>query len=291
MSSPSVPQTQAPPDHYAEEQARQAAERADREKRAGEARTGATTQARSDAEAEAVRRGLNPADYQSLIDREISKTLGLIPSDDLNPGTYFQNFGSNIFNSEESAQRNAAQGRVNAIAPTGFDRIRTPDSIVDPVIGDIIGGQYNEAVRGLDAARARGTLVDSGYSGAMGSLNERRAGARAKFDPIVSSVLEGTRGAQRDVADTYRQRAAGLNLGQTFDEAGFTNALNETEAREEAALGGRIRSLAPNNLFDIGELINFGGARQGAQNAPVVNATPRDQQRDKKRGLGTTGAF
>lgn len=291
MCGPSAPPPPAaPPDHYAEEQARQAAEKQERLTKASTARTSATGSARSDAEAEATRRGLNPTDYQSLIDREISKTLGLIPEDDLTPGAHFTNFGKNIFDTEESALRSGATARVNALAPTGFERERTPDSIVDPTINDIIGSQYNEALRGIDAARSRGTLVDSGYGAAVGGLNERRQGARAKFDPIVSSVLEGARGEQRTVADTYRQRAAGLNLGQTFDEGAFSSALGDTESRVEGALGGQIRSLAPSNLFDIGELINFGGARQGGQNAPI-QAISRDQQRDKSRGLGTKGAF
>lgn len=284
-----------PPDYsyaiYQQEQARLAKEKEERTAKAAQARTSATTGARSDAEAEAIRRGLNPEDYSGLIDREISKSIGLVPDDDLNPGQYFQNFGKNTFDTEESGLRNKYVGEVNRLAPVGFDRVRTPDNLLDPTIEEIIAGQYNTAKGGLDAARARGTLTDTGYGSALGGLDTKRGGARAQFDPIISSVLSGVRGAQTGLADTYRQQASSLNLGQSFDSTAFGNALNETESREEAAAPGRVKSLAPTTLFDIGELLNQGGMAQGAQNAPII-ATPKEQQKKQtKRGLGSTGAF
>ena len=288
--SPSIPPQSSPPDHYAEEQARIASEKADREAKAGAARTAATGVARGQATSEATRRGLNPDDYSSIIDREINEILGIIPPDELTPQSYFGEFGKNVFAEEEGALRNKTIGDVNRVAPTGFERTRTPDSVVDPIIESIIGEQYGGAKGQLEASRARGGLTDSGFNAALGQLDTRRSGARAQFDPIVSSVLEGARGAQRDYAGTGRERAGSLQLGQTFDMGEFETGLGEVESREEGALGGRIRSLGPSSLFNVGELLNLGGQAQGPQNAPIV-ATPRDQQRGQKRGLGTTGAF
>lgn len=289
--SPNIPPPAPAPDHYAEEQARIAREKAEREAKAAEARTAATSVARNQAEAEATRRGLNPADYQSIIDREISEILGLIPSDELTPASYFTNFGPNVFAEEEGALRNKTIADINRVAPTGFERTRTPDSIVDPIIESIIGEQYGSTKQQLEAARARGQLTDMGFGSALSQLDTRRGGARAQFDPITSSVLEGVRGAQRDYVGTQREAAGNLQLGQNFDLAGFETGLGEVEAREEGAVPGRIRSLGPSSLFNIGELLNLGGQAQGPQNAPII-ATPRDQQRrDQKRGLGSTGAF
>lgn len=250
---------------------------------------GAVQQARSEFEAEATRRGLNPADYQSLIDREISRIVGLVPEDNLTPNTYFAGAPETAFGKEESGLRSRSTARVNELAPAGFELTRTPDSIVDPIVEEIIGKQYGDARQSLEGAHRRGTLVDAGFGKAIGSLDERRSSARAQFDPIISSVLNAARGEQRNVADTWRQRAAGLNLGQTFDDNEFTSVLDSTENRVEGALGGQIKNLAP-TLFDIGELIGFGGAAQGPQNAPVRTLT-RDDQRNQKRGLGSTGAF
>ncbi len=293
MCGGGTPPAPAPiPDHYAEEVARQDRERREREERATSARTTATASARSEAEAEAVRRGLNPADYQSLIDREISQILGLIPQDEQTPGSFFTNFGSNVFSEEESGLRARSVADVNRIAPAGFARANTPDTIVDPIIESIIGEQYNEALRGVDAARSRGALTDVGYGAATGSLGTSRGGARAQFDPIVSSVLSGARGAQEDVAGLGRERAGGLSLGQTFDLSGLESDIRATEAREEDAIPGRIRALGPTDLFDIQSLLNFGGTAQGGQNAPILSL-PRDEQRrrEQQRGLGTQGAF
>lgn len=250
---------------------------------------GALAQARSEFEAEAIRRGLNPADYQGLIDREISRILGLIPEDSLTPNAYFSGAPEAAFGKEESGLRTRSVARVNELAPTGFEMLRTPDSVVDPILEDIINKQYGTAREGIEGAHRRGTLVDSGFGKAIAGLDEKKSAARAQFDPIVSSVLNAARGEQRNVADTWRARAAGLNLGQNFDENAFTSLLNDTENRVEGGLGGQIRNLAP-NLFDIGELIGIGGAAQGAQNTPVRTLT-RDQQREQKRGLGSTGAF
>lgn len=291
MGGGSIPPPAPQPDHYQDEQNRIAAEKADREARAGTARTAATSTARTEAEAEATRRGLNPADYQSIIDREINQVLGLIPPDELTPQSYFTNFGSNVFAEEEGGLRNRAIADVNRVAPTGFERTRTPDSIVDPIIESIIGEQYGSAKGQLESARARGGLTDAGFGSALGQLDTRRGGARAQFDPVVSSVLEGVRGAQRDVVGSARERAGGLQLGQSFDLPGFETELGSVESREEAAIPGRLRSLGPTSLFNVGELLNLGGAAQGPQNAPII-ATPRDRQRrSQQRGLGTQGAF
>lgn len=291
MCGSSIPAQPSPPDHYAAETARVAAEKEERLAKASTARTAAQGTARSDAEAEAVRRGLNPADYSSIIDREISKTLGLIPEDDTAPGGYFTNFGKNVFDTEEQAFRSANTNKINQIAPTGFERNRTPDNIVDSTIEDIIGSQYNTGRSGLDAARARGTLTDTGYNSALGGLDTAKGGARAQFDPIATSVVDSVRGAQRGYVDEWRQRGAGASLGSTFDTGAFETGLNDLESREEGAIGSRIRAGAPTNLFDIGALINQGGQAQGAQNAPII-ATPQTEQRKKsQRGLGTTGAF
>jgi hypothetical protein len=234
---------------------------------------------------------LNPADYSSLIDREINQILGLVPADELNPQSYFNDFGKNTFAEEEGGKRNQYIADINRVAPTGFESTRTPDSIVDPIIESIIGEQYGGAKGQLEAARARGGLTDQGFGSALGQLDTRRGGARAQFDPVVSSVLEGVRGAQRDYASTGREQAGSTQLGQTFDLSGFETGLSGVESREEGAIDSRIRSLGPSSLFNVGELLNLGGQAQGPQNAPII-ATPRDQQRrQQQRGLGTTGAF
>lgn len=281
----------------AEERARQEQEKADREARYQVALNAARTGARSSAEGILSSRGLATNEFMPLIDTEINRIASTIPSGAEAPGSYFaDNLADIVLGREEGARRTNYTNTLNSTFTPNYAHNAFADTADDPILESIFGSQYGEAQQAVERARARGTLNDQGYSAATRRLSETSPGARSTLQTLGGTVLSRNRDALTGIANEGRSAANSYTLGSQFDPTTYTSRAESTRNDLNNRLEGDVRSaVGGTQLFNIGDIIGFGGREQGAQNNPS-NAiaevlAQRENRRTAQRGLGSTGAF
>lgn len=246
--------------------------------------------------------GLDPNQYmQSDIIPELTRQRNTIQDLDPNPAAAFPtSLGSTILSNLTSGKRSEATNRLNAVFDPNYAQSLIADTADDPYIDTILSEQFDPLSSQLENARKRNTLTDTGYNAALSTLAQKRSAARDTVSSLGSNILNTDRGGINDIIGSARTAASGLNLNDTFDPSTYV-----TQARDKATgylgnLGGSLRNAVGGTKFaDIQELINAGGAVQGANNPTAANPnaiggttpTAEDELAKQKRGLGSTGAF
>ena len=115
---------------------------------------------------------------------------------------------------------------------------------------------------------------------------------------LGQGILSTDRKSLEDYISGGRTDISNLNLTSNFDPSTYAGTAAQKAQGYLGDFGGALRNAVGQTKFaDLSELINAGGAVQGAQNPtannplPGAGAVPPPDDANTKRGLGSTGAF
>ena len=240
-------------------------------------------------------RGLDPTQYNFLIENAITSGRNATPDLDANPSQYFTDaLLDNAIGRAESDRRASYTGQTNRAFADNFERGLFQDTADDPFIEAILGNQRGEAVRSLDLARNRGNLDQTGYDAAMTRLGEMEQAGRSTANNLGGAVIQGYRTRAGEVGNRAREAAGGYNLGGDFNLGGYQSELNALTGTLNNSLQGDINSaLAGQQFFDLGDILTRGGSAQGPTNPTSLPAfmAERERVRNAERGVGGGGTF
>lgn len=229
-------------------------------------RTSARAGARGSVDDYFTGRGIDPSKYGGSIDQQLNNILsGISPSDE-NPGQAFSGAGQTIYDTLQSGERVKAQDTLNQVFAPNFETKRVPWTLDDPYLASIEQEQYSDADSIIRNMLDRGVLTSSGYDAASKDLENQRAGAKTRLNEVGTSLLSGEQQKLRDVANTARQTAGSLQLGQQFDPYSYSGEADQGFNDFLSTLGDQIRAGLPGKLFNTAGLAAIGGAAQGAGN-------------------------
>lgn len=265
-------------------------------------RQSAYDSAMQDAVRQFQRQGVDPSAYMaSDIEPALKRQFNSVQDLDPNPSAAFPtNLGGDIVNQVLGGKRTQASNALNAIFTPTYAQNMLPDTLTSQYTGDLVNEQFNPLMTQLQNAQKRHTLSDTGYGAAMDLLNQKKSAATANVENLGRGILATDRSGLNDYITGARSTANNLSLADAFDPSSFAGAAGSRAQSDISNFGGALRNAIGGTKFaDISELINAGGAAQGALNPNAANPTgpalpggvaPEEDQ-SKKRGLGSTGAF
>lgn len=272
MSAPSPP----PDNSLAVEQSRQQAQREAEERAAAKEaakkaelsalRTSARGAATGNVNNYFSTRGIDPSRYGGSIEQQLNDILAGISPTDENPGSAFTGAGQTIYDTLQSGERTKASDAVNRMFAPNFEMTRVPFTLDDPYLAGFEAEQFSNADKVIKNMLDRGVLTSAGYNAAKSDLEGQRAGVRTRLNEIGTGLLSGQQQSLRDIANTARQTAGGLQLGQDFDPYSYSSQADQSFETFLGSLGDQIRAQAPGDLFSTAGLAAVGGAGQGAGN-------------------------
>jgi hypothetical protein len=299
----SGPQMQS--ERFAREDAQRAAAEDKATRDAADARTRFTTNrdaaiggARGAAGTALSSRGLSTDEFMPLIESEITRTGTSIPDLSENPGSYFGPDFTDVILNREQENRRAGYGRkINEFFTPSYASSTFSDTADDPFIDTILGEASGQAQAGVERARARGQLDETGYTAAINKLGQATTAGRSRANELGNTVIQRNRQYLNDIGNEARTGASGYTLGGTFDPTEYSNRASSRAADLRGTFEGDVRNAIgdPSQFYDLGEIINFGGREQGATNAPssplAEVLAKRETARTARRGIGGTGTF
>jgi hypothetical protein len=251
--------------------------------------------------------GLDPNAYlANYINPALNKVQAGIQDLDPNPsGEYAANLGQTILDQATGDARSKALSQFNATFNPNYTATALPDSTMDPVIQQILGEQFDPVKQQLLNAEKRGTLTDQGYNAALTTLGQKQSAGSDTLKSLGANILSGDRTGINDLITGGRSDINNMTLGQQIDPNSYVTQAQGKIASDVSGFSGALRNaLGGSQLVDITDLINAGGAAQGANNPTAANPTglpgaqggtpgltPDQVQASQKRGLGSTGAF
>lgn len=252
--------------------------------------------------------GLDPNQYMdTYIKPAVDRQMAGIADLDPNPmGDFPTDLGSTILGTATSDARAKALGTLNQTFNPNYANTALPDTLTQPLIQQILGEQFDPLVTQLQNAQKRGTLNPQGYAAAMDTLNQKKTAAQSQIQSLGANILSGDRSSLNDVISGARSDINNMNLGQNIDPNSYVSRAQGMVGTDISGLGGALRSAVGGTQFaDITDLLNSGGASQGAGNPTAANpnalpgaggqgtsgTTPDALLAQQKRGLGNTGAF
>jgi hypothetical protein len=240
-------------------------------------------------------RGLDPTQYNFLIENAIRSGRNALPDLDTNPSQYFTDaLLDNAINRTQADRRASYTTQANRAFADNFERGLFQDTADDQFINAILGNQRGEAVRSLDMARSRGSLDQVGYDAAMARLGEMEQAGRSTANNLGSAVIQGYRNRTRDIGNRAREAAGNYELGGDFNLGGYTTELSDLTGTLRNSLEGDISSaLAGQQFFDLGDILTRGGSAQGPTNPASLPGfiAERERVRNAERGVGGGGTF
>jgi hypothetical protein len=269
------------------------------------------TQAYNDAMTQAMNafrgQGVDPANYMGqYITPTLQQQFNQIPDQSPNIGSYFPaSLGQSIVNQATADKRQQAMNTLGQTFTPGYSTSMIPDSTQDQYVEQILGNQFNPLQAQLTNAQKRGTLTDTGFTAATDLMNQKESAARSQLQSLGANILSTDRGQLDTIAGNARTDASNMALGQSFDPSQYFSQASSTAARDIGGFGGALQNAVGGTQFaDIQDLLNAGGAVQGATNPTATNPVGSgtigagggmgigmDQATQQKRGLGSTGAF
>jgi len=245
--------------------------------------------------------GLDPNAYMDqYINPALTTAKNTIMDDSPNPGAAFSpTLGETILGNVTSGKRTKAETDFNNIFKTDYTNTLLPDTGLDAQVNPLLDEQFNPLGDQLKNALGRGTLSQTGYDAALGTLGTKRTAAYGTVRDLGRNILNEDRGYINDIIGQGRSAISSLKPNQAFDPLTYDTQARSRATSEQGSFGGELRSKLGNSKFvDLGELLNAGGAAQGAIAAPTATTpattsglTPAEEEARKNRGLGNTGAF
>jgi hypothetical protein len=248
---------------------------------------------------EFTRQGVDPNAYMDDITTELKRDLGSIKDLDPNPAAAFpKDLGSTIINSVLGGKRTGALNTLNTTFTPNYANTALPDTLVDPYVSTLVNEQFDPLSTQLLNASKRGTLTPAGYNAALDTLNTKKSAAASTVRDLGTTILGKQRNELNDYISGARTDANALTLAGQFDPSSYVTGAQGKVAADTSGFGGALRSAVGDTQYaTLGDLINAGGAVQGAQNPTANNPiggagyVPPPDDSATKRGLGSTGAF
>lgn len=235
--------------------------------------------------------------YQAELDR-VKASVPFLAD---NPGTYFsESIVDSVLGRERDSTRRNYVNQLNQFANDGFAKNLWADTADDALIDSILSAQYQDASDSILRAYERGNLNDAGYQYALKNLDQQRTAAYSRLQDLGGSVLGDFRTGLNDIAEQARSKANAWDFGMSFDPTTYKSQIDSTYNDQKSKLEGRLRgALGGEQLFNIDDMIQRAGINQGMVNpAQQVNGgslleaiAQKQQNEEKKRGLGEQGAF
>ena len=249
--------------------------------------------------------GLDPAKYeQSDIEPALNTVKAGIPDLDPNPASAFSpTLGTDIINNLTSGARTQATTALNSQFDPNYAMNLIPDSTLSSPVSSIVNSQFDPLTSQLTNAQKRGTLTDTGYNAALDALNQKKAAATSQVTNLGQTILGSDRSGINDLITGAKNTAAGLSLGQTFDPTSYDTQAKSLAGTDLSTFGGALTNAVGGTQYaTLTDLLNAGGAVQGANNPSAINPTGTTDAAsvfasdpatlaNQKRGLGNAGAF
>jgi hypothetical protein len=228
---------------------------------------------------------------------------------DPNPTAAFaDNLGDTIVNNVLSGRRTQATNALNQTFSPNYSQTMLPDSTTGNYASSLVNEQFDPLMSQLGNAQKRGTLTGTGYNAALDALNQKKAGALSTVQSLGQNILAGDRSKLDDYISGARTGVNSMGLADSFDPSTYASTAQGKVQSDLSGFGGALRNAVGDTQFaTLGDLINAGGAVQGAQNPNATNPggmptgagggalssayVPPDVLAQQKRGLGSTGAF
>jgi hypothetical protein len=250
--------------------------------------------------------GLDPNAYMaSDIQPTLQRQFDSIQDLDPNPGAAFQptTLATDILNNVTSGRRTQVSNQLNNQFDPNYATNLLPDSTLDQFVPSIVSQQFDPLSSQLTNAQKRGTLTDTGYNAALAALNQKRTAATSQVSDLGRTILGTDRSGINDLITGAKNTAAGLSLNQTFDPSSYDTQAKGLASSDLSNFGGALTNAVGGTQYaSLSDLLNAGGAVQGASNPSAINPTgtpgatsPFAQDpnvlANQKRGLGNQGAF
>lgn len=239
-------------------------------------------------------------DIKPALDRAYSSVQDLDP----NPGAAFSpTLGTDILNNVTSGRRTQVTNQLNNQFDPNYAQNLIPDSTLDQYVPSIVNQQFDPLSSQLTNAQKRGTLTDTGYNAALSALNQKRGAATSQVSDLGRTILGTDRSGINDLISGAKTTAAGLSLGQQFDPTSYDTQAKTLASSDLSNFGGALTNAVGDTKFaTLTDLLNAGGAVQGASNPNAINPTGSigatspfyqdpNTTANQKRGLGNQGAF
>jgi hypothetical protein len=249
--------------------------------------------------------GVDPAKYeQSDIEPTLNRIVAGIPNLDPNPASAFSpTLGTDILNNLTSGARTQATTALNNQFDPNYASNLIPDSTIDQYVPGVVGAQFDPLGAQLTNAQKRGTLTSTGYDAALAALNSKRSAATSQVTDLGRTILGTDRSNINDLISGAKNTAAGLSLNQNFDPMSYDTQARGLAKTDLSNFGGALTNAVGDTKFaTLSDLLNAGGAVQGANNPSAINPTGTQAAvspfamdpnvlANQKRGLGNQGAF
>jgi hypothetical protein len=268
---------------------------------------GRNNQAYTDAMNATIRRfqaqGVDPTGYMDqYINPSLSQASNTIQDLSPNPGAAYQGIGDQIVQQALADKRTSAGNTLNTVFDPNYATRAIGDNIGDASYAKILSEQFDPLTAQLTNAQKRGTLTDAGYGAALNALNQKKSAAQSTLSSLGSNIISQNRQGINDIIGNARGAANNLTLGGTFDPSAYSAEAGGLAAKDQSGFEGALRNAVGGTKFaDLTDLLNSGGAVQGATNpvtgaganplAPAGGGPDQTAEDQKKRGLGTVGAF
>lgn len=240
-------------------------------------------------------RGVNADKYSGSIASQLNNMLSGISQTDENPGAAFTGAGATIYDTLQTGERTKAGDTLNRIFAPNFETNRVPFTLDDPYLAGVESEQYSDADSIIKNMLDRGVLTSSGYGAAQKDLEGQRAGVKSRLNEVGTGLLSKEQQSLRDIANSARQTAGGLQLGQDFDPYSYSAQADQSFTDFLGTLGDQIRAGLPGKLFNTAGLAAVGGAGQGAGNTAynpsAAQGLPTDDTTDDQRTLNPNSIF
>ena len=244
--------------------------------------------------------GVNPDDYMTnYIQPQLQHRANTMADKDPNPyGSYPTTLGADIVNQALSDRRGQLTNQLNTVFTPTYAMTALPDTTSAASESQILGERFDPLVTQLQNAQKRGQLTDIGYNAALDALNQKKSAAQSTIHSLAQNILGTDRASINDLISGARSDIAGSSLSQAFDPSQYFTSAASRAGDYASGFGGALRNAVGNTEFaSLADLMNAGGAVQGPTN-PVANVGAQaagfpltDEQANRKRGLGSTGAF
>lgn len=243
--------------------------------------------------------GVDPASYMDQITPVLQRQFNSIQDLDPNPSAAFApSLADTILGNAVSGKRTGALNTLNSTFTPGYVNNLLPDTTPSNFVNDILNEQFNPLEQQLTNAQKRGTLGPAGFTAAENALGQKRSAAQSQVQNLGQGILSSDRTDLSDLISGARNDVSNLSLGQSFDPSTYFGQAQGKAATDLSGFGGALRSAVGDTKFaTLQELLNAGGAVQGANNPTATNpigiggTIPEDPNANLKRGLGNTGAF
>jgi hypothetical protein len=169
---------------------------------------------------------------------------------------------------DPTATRTAALQSLDQRFAPGFETNYLPDTYDDPLAGQVYGEQRTKAEDYIGNLFKRGVITDTGRGAAVASLDEQAPRVRTQLQGIGQTLLNAERSKLGGIANTGRQAASSLGVGQAFSADPYETQIQSSLGDFGKSFGDTFRAGLPGDLFDTSSLASVAGGAQGALNTP-----------------------